>query len=84
MKYRHPALMLLFAVALVLVNAPATRDNIGRWLSWPATQLFGDHEGLRQLAGTLVGALKLTGFYVFNVAGLYLFSAVILRERTAA
>ena len=74
---------LLFAVALVLVNAPATRDNIGRWLSWPATQLFGDHEGLRQLAGTLVGALKLTGFYVFNVAGLFLFSAVILRERTA-
>ena len=86
---------LLFVGALLLVNAPMTRGNIGHWLLWPATQLFGDHDELRQVVQrgvsmhshpwrTLVGTLRWTGFYLFNVAALYLVAAGVLRERTAA
>jgi len=61
-----------------------TSDNVGAWLTWPATRLFGEPAELVSNAGTIAGALGLTGFHVFNVGGLYLLSAWALRERPDA
>ena len=75
------ATIVLFALGVLLSSAAATSGNIGGWLMWPSRTLFGDPTDLSSEAGTIGGALKLTGFYVFNVGVLYLLSAWALRER---
>ena len=75
------ATILLFALCVLLGQAPVTSDNVGSWLVWPSKLLFGDPSELSSEAGKNPGALKLTGFYVFNGGILYLLSAWALRER---
>ena len=65
-------------------SSAVTSNNIGRWVMWPSWSLFGDPTDLASEAGTIGGALKLTGFYLFNVAVLYLLAAWALRERRPA
>ena len=75
------ATIVLFALGVLLSRTAATSENVGGWLMWPSRTLFGDPTELASEAGTIGGALKLTGFYVFNVGVLYLVSAWALRER---
>jgi predicted ATP-grasp superfamily ATP-dependent carboligase len=75
--------ILLFVVCVLLVNAGMTGDNLGRWLLWPSESVFGSREALHEAAGTVKGAMNLVGFYVMNVGFLYVFSAVVLRQRSA-
>ncbi len=74
------ATIVLFALGVLLRSAAVTSDNVGAWLTWPATRLFGEPSDLASNAGTIAGALGLTGFHVFNVGVLYLLSAWVLRE----
>lgn len=75
--------ILLFAACVLLINAGATQDNVGRWLLWPSQTLLGPYADLRENAGTLGGVVGLTGFYVINVGLLYVLAALGLRERAA-
>ena len=71
-------------LGVLLAKAPVTSGSLGSWLMWPSMTLLGDPTDLASEAGTIGGALKLTGFHVFNVGMLYLFSAWALRERPSA
>ena len=75
--------ILLFAACVLLINAGATQDNVGRWLLWPSQTLLGPYAALRENAGTVGGVVGLTGFYVINVGILYVLAALGLRERAA-
>ena len=69
----------LYACSIFAMNWVVTRANVGWVIALPgrlAQAIFG----VVQDPSTFVGALKQTGFHVFNLLFLYFVSALILRE----
>jgi predicted ATP-grasp superfamily ATP-dependent carboligase len=85
---RHPSwrtvwlTALLYAVCVFAVNADATRNNLGWIIGFPmrlSEFLFGNASQLDK--GTIRGALQYTGYHLLNLAWLYVFAALIRREK---
>ena len=78
----------LFAVCVFLVNAPMTRENVGKWLTLPTSWIHDPtaagaepNDQAEGLLETIKGAIGLTAFYTVNLSILYVVSALLLRER---
>ena len=72
----------LFAASILAVNADATRNNLGWILGWPmrlAERVFGSLDQIDP--GTLLGALRLTGYHGLNLLFLYVLAALLLSQR---
>ena len=73
---------LLFAASIFATNADATRNNVGWVLGWPvrlAERVFGSLDQIDP--GTIMGALRYTGYHALNLLFLYVVAALVLRQR---